>query len=105
MFLSPAGKPINLDALAADVIVPLVNKAGFSGTVGMHFVAAWRRIFTSSEFPTRPSRGSCGMPTWRSRKTAISRPQTPKSWRRCSNLSDHSNMHLICTSRVLRERA
>jgi integrase len=28
MFLSPVGKPINLDALAADVIIPLVNKAG-----------------------------------------------------------------------------
>jgi integrase len=28
MFLSPVGKPINLDALAADVIVPLVTKAG-----------------------------------------------------------------------------
>jgi len=28
MFLSPVGKPVNLDALAADVIVPLVNKAG-----------------------------------------------------------------------------
>lgn len=28
MFPSPAGKPINLDALAADVIVPLVTKAG-----------------------------------------------------------------------------
>ncbi len=28
MFLSPVGKPINLDALAADVIVPLVKKAG-----------------------------------------------------------------------------
>jgi integrase len=28
MFPSPAGKPINLDALAADTIVPLVTKAG-----------------------------------------------------------------------------
>ena len=28
MFPSPAGKPINLDALAADVIMPLVTKAG-----------------------------------------------------------------------------
>ena len=28
MFLSPVGKPVNLDALAADVIVPLVTKAG-----------------------------------------------------------------------------
>ena len=28
MFPSPAGKPINLDALAADVIVPLIRKAG-----------------------------------------------------------------------------
>lgn len=28
MFPSPAGKPINLDALAADVIVPLMIKAG-----------------------------------------------------------------------------
>jgi integrase len=30
MFLSPVGKPINLDALSADVIVPLVRKAGIS---------------------------------------------------------------------------
>lgn len=28
MFVSPVGKPVNLDALAADVIVPLVTKAG-----------------------------------------------------------------------------
>jgi integrase len=28
MFPSPAGKPINLDALAADTIVPLITKAG-----------------------------------------------------------------------------
>jgi integrase len=28
MFLSPVGKPVNLDALAANVIVPLVTKAG-----------------------------------------------------------------------------
>jgi integrase len=28
MFLSPVGKPVNLDALAAEVIVPLVIKAG-----------------------------------------------------------------------------
>ena len=28
MFPSPAGKPVNLDALAADVIMPLVTKAG-----------------------------------------------------------------------------
>jgi integrase len=28
MFLSPVGNPINLDALAANVIVPLVTKAG-----------------------------------------------------------------------------
>ncbi len=28
MFLSPVGKPVNLDALALDVIVPLVSKAG-----------------------------------------------------------------------------
>jgi integrase len=31
MFLSPVGKPVNLDALAADVIVPLVTKAGVQG--------------------------------------------------------------------------
>ena len=30
MFLSPAGKPVNLDALAAHVIVPLLTKAGIS---------------------------------------------------------------------------
>ena len=28
MFVSPVGKPVNLDALAANVIVPLVTKAG-----------------------------------------------------------------------------
>jgi integrase len=28
MFVSPVGKPVNLDALAADIIVPLVTKAG-----------------------------------------------------------------------------
>ena len=39
MFPSPAGKPINLDALAADVIVPAVNKAG----VRWHGWHAFRR--------------------------------------------------------------
>jgi integrase len=39
MFPSPAGKPINLDALAADVIVPLVTKAG----VRWHGWHAFRR--------------------------------------------------------------
>jgi integrase len=39
MFLSPVGKPINLDALAADVIVPLVTKAG----VQWHGWHAFRR--------------------------------------------------------------
>jgi integrase len=39
MFPSPAGKPINLDALAADVIVPLVTKAG----VQWHGWHAFRR--------------------------------------------------------------
>ena len=28
MFVSPVGKPVNLDALAADIIVPLVTQAG-----------------------------------------------------------------------------
>jgi len=39
MFLSPVGKPINLDALAADVIVPLVTKGG----VQWHGWHAFRR--------------------------------------------------------------
>ena len=39
IFPSPAGKPINLDALAADVIVPLVTKAG----VRWHGWHAFRR--------------------------------------------------------------
>jgi integrase len=39
MFPSPAGKPINLDALAVDVIVPLVTKAG----VQWHGWHAFRR--------------------------------------------------------------
>jgi integrase len=39
MFPSPAGKPINLDALAADVIVPLITKAG----VRWHGWHAFRR--------------------------------------------------------------
>ena len=39
MFLSPVGKPINLDALAANVIVPLVTKAG----VQWHGWHAFRR--------------------------------------------------------------
>jgi integrase len=39
MFLSPAGKPINLDALAANVIVPLVTKLG----VQWHGWHAFRR--------------------------------------------------------------
>ena len=30
MFRSPVGKPINLDALAADVIIPIVNKIGIN---------------------------------------------------------------------------
>ena len=28
MFLSPVGKPVNLDALVVDVIVPLLNEVG-----------------------------------------------------------------------------
>jgi integrase len=39
MFPTPAGKPINLDALAADVIVPLITKAG----VWWHVWHAFRR--------------------------------------------------------------
>jgi integrase len=39
MFPSPAGKPINLDALAADVIVPVLTKAG----VRWHGWHAYRR--------------------------------------------------------------
>jgi integrase len=39
MFPSPAGKPINLDALAAEIIVPLVTKAG----VEWHGWHAFRR--------------------------------------------------------------
>ena len=39
LFPSPAGKPINLDALAADVIVPLITKAG----VRWHGWHAFRR--------------------------------------------------------------
>jgi integrase len=39
MFPNPAGKPINLDALAADVIVPLVTRAG----VRWHGWHAFRR--------------------------------------------------------------
>jgi len=39
MFLSPVGKPVNLDALAADVILPLVTKAG----VQWHGWHAFRR--------------------------------------------------------------
>jgi len=103
MFPSPAGKPINLDALAVDVIVPLVTKAG----VQWHGWHAFRRglatnlhqLGVSDKTIQRILRHSnvavtqnCYIKTW-----------TPKSRRRCSNLSDHSNMHLICTSRVLRE--
>ncbi|SRR6266567_6365013 len=39
MFVSPVGKPVNLDALAADVIVPLVTRAG----VRWHGWHAFRR--------------------------------------------------------------
>jgi integrase len=39
MFLSPAGKPVNLDALASDVIVPAVTKA----EIGWHGWHAFRR--------------------------------------------------------------
>ncbi len=39
MFVSPVGKPVNLDALAADVIVPVVTKAG----VRWHGWHAFRR--------------------------------------------------------------
>jgi integrase len=39
MFLSPVGKPVNLDDLAADVIVPLVTKMG----VQWHGWHAFRR--------------------------------------------------------------
>jgi integrase len=39
MFPSPAGKPINLDTLAADVIMPLITKAG----VQWHGWHAFRR--------------------------------------------------------------
>lgn len=93
-----------LDALAADVIVPLVTKAG-SQWHGWH---AFRRGLatnrTGLELPTRRSRGSCGMPTSQLHKPATSKPPTPKSRLRCSNSSDLSSMHLICTSRVFRGR-
>jgi len=39
MFVSSVGKPVNLDALAADVIVPLITKAG----VRWHGWHAFRR--------------------------------------------------------------
>ena len=39
MFLSSAGKPVNLDALAAKVIVPMITKAG----VQWHGWHAFRR--------------------------------------------------------------
>jgi integrase len=39
MFPSPAGKPVNMDALARDVIVPLATKAG----VQWHGWHAFRR--------------------------------------------------------------
>jgi hypothetical protein len=38
-------------------------------------------------------------------RSAASRPRTAKWLQRCSNLSDLSNMHLICTSQMLRERS
>jgi len=46
---SPVGKPINLDALAADVIIPLIRKAGikwygwhgFSSRLGDESSPAW----------------------------------------------------------------
>jgi integrase len=39
MFPGPVGKPVNLDALAADVIVPLLAKAG----IEWHGWHAYRR--------------------------------------------------------------
>ena len=52
MFPSPAGKPINLDALAADVIVPAVNKAG----VPWHGWHAFRRGLATNLRPSRSFR-------------------------------------------------
>lgn len=52
MFPSPMGKPINLDALAADVIVPLITKAG----IEWHGWHAFRRGLATN------------LPTWRTRQ-------------------------------------
>jgi len=45
MFPSPLGTPINLDALAEDVIRPALEKADWPGMVGMLSDAAWPQIF------------------------------------------------------------
>ena len=103
MFPGPVGKPINLDALAADVIVPLLTKAGAQWHGWHAFRRDWRQIFIGLEFPTRSSKESCGTQTWWSRRAATSRPPTLTLRRQCSNLGDPSNMHLICTSQVQRE--
>jgi len=66
---------------------------------GMHFVADWPPILTGFESPVRPSKESYRTLTWQSCKVATSRAPSLKSRRRYSSLSDHSNMHLICTSR------
>ena len=51
----PSGKPINLDALAADVIVPLVIKR--DPVAWLACVSSWPgdESCTSLELPTRPS--------------------------------------------------
>lgn len=99
MFPGPVGKPINLDALAADVIVPVLTKAG----VQWHGWHAYRRGLATNPHrlgvPDKIIQRS-GTRTWRSRRAATSRLQTPTLRRQCSNLGDLSNMHLICTSQV-----
>jgi len=52
MFPSPLGKPINLDALAADVIVPLLIKAG----VQWHGWHAFRRVIGNQSSSARGPR-------------------------------------------------
>ena len=53
IFSNELGKPMNLEALAVDVIRPALQQANLAWHAGTHSGAGSRPICTDSEFPTR----------------------------------------------------
>ncbi len=104
MFPSPVDKPINLDALVADVIAPAVTKAGVQWhgwhAFGRGLATNLHRLGVSDKTIQRILRHSNAAVTQGCYiKTADSEAAAA-----CSDLGGLSNMHLICTFRVERDR-